>query len=66
MSSDLPLGKSTPVPERYSPAVLVGIPRRAGREALGLSEPLPFSGVDVWNAYEFSWLDARGKPTVAA
>jgi 7-cyano-7-deazaguanine reductase len=70
MSTDLPLGKSMPVPEHYAPDVLVGIPRLAGRESLGLGpvlvDALPFSGVDVWNAYEFSWLDARGKPTVAA
>jgi 7-cyano-7-deazaguanine reductase len=26
---------------------------------------LPFLGVDIWNAYEFSWLDARGKPRIA-
>jgi len=26
---------------------------------------LPFGGVDLWTAYEISWLDARGKPQVA-
>ena len=26
---------------------------------------LPFAGVDLWNAYELSWLDAKGKPRVA-
>ena len=68
MASELPLGKNVPVPDRYSPSVLVPIARRAGRVDLGLAldEPLPFTGVDVWNAYEFSWLDARGKPVVAA
>ena len=26
---------------------------------------LPFFGVDIWNAYEISWLNLRGKPQVA-
>ncbi|MBC7685877.1 MAG: NADPH-dependent 7-cyano-7-deazaguanine reductase QueF, partial [Bdellovibrionales bacterium] len=26
---------------------------------------LPFFGVDIWNAYELSWLNMRGKPQVA-
>ncbi len=28
------------------------------------SERLPFFGEDIWNAYEVSWLDAKGKPIV--
>jgi len=28
-------------------------------------DALPFHGVDIWNGYELSWLDARGKPVVA-
>jgi 7-cyano-7-deazaguanine reductase len=30
-----------------------------------VTDTLPFHGVDIWNAYELSWLDARGKPVVA-
>lgn len=26
---------------------------------------LPFSGADIWNHYEVSWLNAKGKPQVA-
>ena len=26
--------------------------------------PLPFCGVDLWHAYEMSWLDSQGKPLV--
>ena len=26
---------------------------------------MPFNGVDVWTAYELSWLGANGKPEVA-
>jgi 7-cyano-7-deazaguanine reductase len=60
-----PLGKETPYANRYDPALLFPIPRDSNRAALGLAEPLPFHGVDIWNAYELSWLDMRGKPVVA-
>ena len=49
----------------YSPHLLEPIPRADGRNRLGLTGALPFSGEDIWNAYELSWLDADGKPTVA-
>ena len=26
---------------------------------------MPFSGVDIWNGYELSWLNSKGKPTAA-
>jgi len=60
-----PLGKSTVYADRYDPSLLFPIPREQKRVEIGLIEPLPFSGVDIWNAYELSWLDARGKPQVA-
>ena len=60
-----PLGKPTDYPERYDPALLFPIARAGQREALGLRAPLPFGGVDLWTAYEITWLDARGKPQVA-
>jgi 7-cyano-7-deazaguanine reductase len=41
------------------------IPRAPARAALGLGCSLPFTGVDLWTAYEISWLDQRGKPMVA-
>ena len=59
------LGKSTVYADRYDPTLLFPIPRAAKRAEIGVTAPLPFRGVDVWNAYEFSWLDARGKPMVA-
>ncbi|MCL5272620.1 MAG: NADPH-dependent 7-cyano-7-deazaguanine reductase QueF [Gammaproteobacteria bacterium] len=31
-----------------------------------MSSPLPFQGADVWNAFELSWLNNKGKPQVAA
>ena len=57
-----PLGKQTVYPQQYSPELLVGIPREENRSKLGITESLPFSGVDLWNAWECSWLDNRGKP----
>lgn len=60
-----PLGKSSVYADRYDPSRLFPIPRAAKRAELGIGEALPFHGVDVWNAYELSWLDARGKPCVA-
>ena len=58
------LGKNTPVVEEYSPDLLFPISRANGRAALGLTGELPFHGVDLWHAYELSWLDAGGKPEV--
>ena len=59
---DLLLGRHTPVVDHYAPELLYPIPRREGRDALGLGEPPPFEGVDVWHAWELSWLDAAERP----
>ena len=60
-----PLGKDTVYADRYDPNLLFPIPRADKRRELGVAEVLPFHGVDIWNAYELSWLDLRGKPRVA-
>jgi 7-cyano-7-deazaguanine reductase len=60
-----PLGKATVYADRYDPTLLFPIPRQAKRDEIGVHAPLPFHGVDIWNAYELSWLDERGKPRVA-
>ena len=60
-----PLGEATSYPERYDPALLFAIDRDEQRRAIGLRGRLPFGGVDLWTAYEVSWLDTRGKPRVA-
>jgi len=59
------LGKAVNYGGQYDASVLYPIPRAEKRLEIGIAEPLPFSGVDIWNAYEFSWLDACGKPKVA-
>ena len=60
-----PLGKATGYPDRYDPSLLFAVPRAPQRAALGLTSDLPFSGCDVWNAYELTWLDPRGRPRLA-
>jgi len=64
-SDKSPLGQTVSYDTDYAPALLFAIPRREGRARLGLSDTLPFSGWDIWDAYELSWLNARGKPIVA-
>ncbi len=61
----LPLGKATVYTSEYDPALLCPIPRQFKRDEIGLPAGLPFHGVDIWNAYELSWLTPQGKPVVA-
>lgn len=60
-----PLGKTSAYQAQYAPELLFPIPRQQKRDELGLTGTLPFFGVDIWNAYEVSWLNMRGKPQVA-
>jgi 7-cyano-7-deazaguanine reductase len=63
--ANLPLGKPTLYKSEYDPALLCPIPRKLKRDEIGLADVLPFHGVDIWNAYELSWLTPQGKPVVA-
>lgn len=65
MVEHTPLGRASEYPECYDPGQLAPVPRADGRAALGIPEPLPFMGEDVWTAYELSWLNEHGKPVVA-
>lgn len=59
------LGKQSNYPQKYNPDVLVAVPRMINRVKYGLiNHDLPFSGVDVWHAYEFSFLTIKGTPVV--
>lgn len=60
-----PLGKNSAYRTDYAPELLFPIPRQGKRDELGLTGTLPFFGVDIWNAYELSWLNMRGKPQIA-
>jgi 7-cyano-7-deazaguanine reductase len=59
------LGKPATYQDRYDPSLLFPISREPKRQEIGLHGVLPFSGADLWTAYELSWLTPRGKPQVA-
>lgn len=57
------LGKKAGTPEKYDASLLFAIPRSENRERYDLQENnLPFTGFDVWNCYEFSFLTDNGLP----
>jgi 7-cyano-7-deazaguanine reductase len=60
-----PLGRETVYQRAYDPTLLHPIQRDLNWEAQGVKRgSLPFRGLDIWNAYEISWLDGAGKPVV--
>lgn len=60
-----PLGQKTSYVSTYSPSLLFPVSRELGRENLS-SKTLGFSyGIDIWNGFELSWLNSRGKPEIA-
>lgn len=60
-----PLGKTAAYRNTYDPSLLFPIARADKRKELGIAGTLPFFGIDIWNAYEISWLNLRGKPQIA-
>lgn len=65
MMQDSALGKSTVYIETYTPTLLFPIPRTMGRNRIGVAAELPFSGRDIWNGFELSWLSSKGVPQIA-
>lgn len=63
--TNTPLGKATDYVSEYDPSLLCPVPRQLKRDELGFGDPLPFTGFDIWNAFELSWLTPTGKPVVA-
>ena len=59
------LGKSVDYTASYDPKLLFPLARQSKREELGLNTTLPFTGFDIWNHYEVSWLNEKGKPIAA-
>jgi 7-cyano-7-deazaguanine reductase len=59
------LGKSIPYNPNYDPNRLQPIARTTGRQAIGVTDPVPFHGTDYWHHYEVSWLNPKGKPIAA-
>lgn len=63
---NLTLGQSTNYKSSYDPSLLQSVPRSLNRTELEIStNNLPFVGFDLWNIYELSWLNSKGKPIVA-
>jgi 7-cyano-7-deazaguanine reductase len=65
VTDDLPLGKDSRFVATYTPSLLRSIARAESRHQAGIGTSLPFRGEDAWNCYEFSWLNARGRPEAA-
>ena len=61
----IPLGKQKNHSPGYDPSQLFPVSRKEARNAIGVSHPLPFTGKDIWNCYELSWLNTKGKPDIA-
>ena len=61
----LPLGQETDYPDNYAPELLCPISRAESRASLKISGDLPFHGVDIWNAWELTWLGDGDLPAVA-
>jgi 7-cyano-7-deazaguanine reductase len=60
------LGKKSAYISEYTPELLFPIARKIKRDEIGIDENnLPFYGIDIWNHYEVSWLNPKGKPMVA-
>ena len=62
--STLPLGQHTGYPCQYQPDALFAIARSDSRTGF-INGALPFDGIDIWNAWELTWLNAHGLPVVA-
>lgn len=62
--SRLPLGKDSDYPRAYAPEVLYVIARTDSRKNFAPGTAA-FRGVDVWNAWELTWLAPSGRPSVA-
>lgn len=60
-----PLGKKSQYVNEYDKSLLYPIPRKTNRDNINVPETLPFQGVDIWNAFEVSWLNDKGKPMIA-
>ena len=59
------LGKAVDYKTSYDPSLLFPLARQSKREEIGIGAKLPFTGLDLWNHYEVSWLNEKGKPIAA-
>lgn len=60
-----PLGSDTAYVNQYDPTQLFPVQRDLNWQKQGIERTsLPFTGEDIWNGYEVSWLNPKGKPVV--
>lgn len=59
------LGKAVDYKTSYDPSLLFPLARQSKRDEIGIGATLPFTGFDLWNHYEVSWLNEKGKPIAA-
>lgn len=63
------LGETTSYPKNYDASILFAIPRSLGRDEVlkqtGIQADQLTDGVDVWQAFELSWLNLQGICKVA-
>lgn len=59
-----PLGKQSEYVDQYDASLLFPIPRSESRDHTGFGLHTAVLGEDIWNGYEVSWLNQRGKPEV--
>jgi 7-cyano-7-deazaguanine reductase len=62
---ELPLGKTVEYRDTFDPTLLFPIERAGAREKNGVPNPPPFKGIDIWRAFELSWLNEARVPRVA-
>ena len=59
-----PLGDKSAYVTEYAPGLLFPIPRNKPWQPEFTSRP--FYGIDVWNAFEVSWLNEKGSAATGA
>jgi len=59
------LGKESVYSDSYNPSLLCPISRVKARRNQSDIDKIPFQGVDLWTAYELSWLNTDGLPQIA-
>jgi 7-cyano-7-deazaguanine reductase len=63
--ASIKLGETASYVSNYDPSLLEPIARSQSRILLLEGKGAPFIGLDIWTAYEVSWLLPGGKPQVA-
>ncbi|WP_028293886.1 NADPH-dependent 7-cyano-7-deazaguanine reductase QueF [Oceanobacter kriegii] len=58
-----PLGKVSEYKDEYDASLLFPIPRAEGRKDIAYDADAVY-GEDIWNGFEVSWLNGKGKPVV--